>query len=230
MFRSFQIIIREFRRSLLKLLHIHDLVRFLLARCCGSISCCVGICCRECSWLGVRRTVLSVLKCLKWKLYRWVCWLIVETIWYWNYASFLSPKIVFTWLFLTTCKPKSGWFAYISFCLSDGINLWGRLLLMFPIMPWLIILEICKVHSISPFLVGVILSSTHLRQCFHQCTYLLLHRLFPPGADWVLRFKRYVHMYICTSGCDSEFVQSDDTCGGRAPVDVNTNGRGLDYY
>jgi len=28
MFRSFQIIIREFRRSLLKLLHIHDLVRF----------------------------------------------------------------------------------------------------------------------------------------------------------------------------------------------------------
>ena len=28
MFRSFQIIIREFRRSLLKLLRIHDLVRF----------------------------------------------------------------------------------------------------------------------------------------------------------------------------------------------------------
>jgi len=28
MFRSFQIIISEFRRSLLKLLHIHDLVRF----------------------------------------------------------------------------------------------------------------------------------------------------------------------------------------------------------
>ena len=28
MFRSFQIIIREFRRSLLKLLHIHNLVRF----------------------------------------------------------------------------------------------------------------------------------------------------------------------------------------------------------
>jgi len=28
MFRSFQIIIREFRHSLLKLLHIHDLVRF----------------------------------------------------------------------------------------------------------------------------------------------------------------------------------------------------------
>ena len=27
MFRSFHIIIREFRRSLLKLLHIHDLVR-----------------------------------------------------------------------------------------------------------------------------------------------------------------------------------------------------------
>jgi len=29
MFRPFQIIIKEFRRSLLKLLHIHDLVRFL---------------------------------------------------------------------------------------------------------------------------------------------------------------------------------------------------------
>jgi len=28
MFRSFQFIIREFRRSLLKLLHIYDLVRF----------------------------------------------------------------------------------------------------------------------------------------------------------------------------------------------------------
>ena len=28
MFRSFQIIIREFHRSLLKLLHIHDLVRY----------------------------------------------------------------------------------------------------------------------------------------------------------------------------------------------------------
>jgi len=28
MFRPFQIIIKKFRRSLLKLLHIHDLVRF----------------------------------------------------------------------------------------------------------------------------------------------------------------------------------------------------------
>ena len=27
--------------------------------CCGSISCCVGICCRECSWLGVRRMLRS---------------------------------------------------------------------------------------------------------------------------------------------------------------------------
>jgi len=26
--------------------------------CCGSISCCVGICFRECSWLGVRRKLL----------------------------------------------------------------------------------------------------------------------------------------------------------------------------
>jgi len=32
MFRSFQIIIREFRRSLLKLLHIHDLVRSSIRR------------------------------------------------------------------------------------------------------------------------------------------------------------------------------------------------------
>jgi len=30
MFRSFQTIIREFRRSFLKLLHIHDLVRCLV--------------------------------------------------------------------------------------------------------------------------------------------------------------------------------------------------------
>jgi len=29
MFRSLQIIIKEFRRSLLKLLHIHDLLRFV---------------------------------------------------------------------------------------------------------------------------------------------------------------------------------------------------------
>ena len=60
MFRSFQIIIREFRRSLLKLLHIHDLVRF----------------CKQ----GVVAVVLSVLKCFKWKLYRCICWLIVEVI------------------------------------------------------------------------------------------------------------------------------------------------------
>jgi hypothetical protein len=30
-------------------------------------------------------------------------------------------------------------------------------------------------------------------------------------------------------GYNSEFVQSDDKCG-IAPVDINTNGRGLDYY
>jgi len=28
---------------------------FLQTRCCGSMSCCVGMCCRESSWLGVRR-------------------------------------------------------------------------------------------------------------------------------------------------------------------------------
>jgi len=30
--------------------------------CCGSISCCVGICCRECSWLGVRRMLLRSIR------------------------------------------------------------------------------------------------------------------------------------------------------------------------
>ena len=40
MFRSFQIIIREFRRSFLKLLHIQDLVRFFV---------------NKVLWLGVRR-------------------------------------------------------------------------------------------------------------------------------------------------------------------------------
>jgi len=59
MFRSFHIIIREFRCSLLKLLYIHDLVRFFKTRCCGSISCCVGTSCTECSWLGVRRILRS---------------------------------------------------------------------------------------------------------------------------------------------------------------------------
>jgi hypothetical protein len=36
--------------------------------------------------------------------------------------------------------------------------------------------------------------------------------------------------FICTLGCNSEFVRSDDKCGVRAPEDINTNGRGLDYY
>jgi len=48
MFRSFQIIIREFRRSLLKLLHIHDLIRF-----CKVV---------QCSWLGVRRMLSSSIR------------------------------------------------------------------------------------------------------------------------------------------------------------------------
>jgi len=61
MFRAFQIIIREFRLSLLKLLHIHDLLRFCKQGFgCGSISCCVGICCRECIWLGVRRMLRTI--------------------------------------------------------------------------------------------------------------------------------------------------------------------------
>jgi len=32
---------------------------FLQTRCCGSMSCCVGMCCRECSWLGVRRMLYN---------------------------------------------------------------------------------------------------------------------------------------------------------------------------
>jgi len=32
---------------------------FLWTRCCGSISCCVQICCRECSWLGVLSSIRS---------------------------------------------------------------------------------------------------------------------------------------------------------------------------
>ena len=63
MFRSFQINIREFRRSLLKLLHIHDLVRFCKQSVVAAyLSCCVGICCRECNWLGVRRMLRSSIR------------------------------------------------------------------------------------------------------------------------------------------------------------------------
>ena len=51
MFRSCQIIIRELYYN------IHNLIRFLQTRCCGSMSCCVGMCCRESSWLGVRRVL-----------------------------------------------------------------------------------------------------------------------------------------------------------------------------
>ena len=61
MFRSFQIINRQFRRSLLKLLHIHDLVRFCKQGVLAA-SCCVGICCRECSWRGVRRMLRSSIR------------------------------------------------------------------------------------------------------------------------------------------------------------------------
>jgi len=55
MLRSFQIIIREFRRSFLKLLHIHDLVRFCKQGVVAAYHVVYEICCRECSWLGVRR-------------------------------------------------------------------------------------------------------------------------------------------------------------------------------
>jgi len=95
-------------------------------------------------------------------------------------------------------------------------------------MPWLIILEIYKEHSISLLLVGVILSSTHLRQCFYQCTVRICCFIaFPPKQ---IGYSVLKDASICTLGCDSEFVQSDDKCGGRAAVDINTNGRGLDYY
>jgi len=60
MFRSYQIIIREFCCFLLKLYYnIHNLIRLCKTMCCGSISCCVGMCCRECSWLGVCRVLRS---------------------------------------------------------------------------------------------------------------------------------------------------------------------------
>jgi len=56
MFRSFQIIIREFRRSLLKLLHIHDLVHFYKQGVVAAYHV-VWESVVECSWLGVRRMV-----------------------------------------------------------------------------------------------------------------------------------------------------------------------------
>ena len=52
---------------------------FLQTRCCGSISCCVGICCRECSWLGVRRTdsyttwYAATTPCLQKRTKSWIC-------------------------------------------------------------------------------------------------------------------------------------------------------------
>jgi len=65
MFRSCQIIIRELLCcSLLKLYYnIHNLIRFLQTRCCGSMSCCVGMCCRENSpsLRGIRRTPSQLL-------------------------------------------------------------------------------------------------------------------------------------------------------------------------
>jgi len=54
MFRSFQIIIREFRLSLLNLLHIHDLVRFCEQGVVAAYHV-VWECVVE-QWLGVRRT------------------------------------------------------------------------------------------------------------------------------------------------------------------------------
>ena len=57
MFRSFQFIIIEFRRSLLKLLHVQDLVRFCKQGVVAA--CCLGICCRESIWLDVRRMLVT---------------------------------------------------------------------------------------------------------------------------------------------------------------------------
>ena len=46
---------------MLKLLHSHDLVRFCKQSVVAAyLSCCVGICCRECSWLGVRRKPIQL--------------------------------------------------------------------------------------------------------------------------------------------------------------------------
>jgi len=36
----------------------------LQTRCCGSMSCCVGMCCIESSWLGVRRMLHSMSCCV----------------------------------------------------------------------------------------------------------------------------------------------------------------------
>ena len=54
MFRSCQIITRELCCSLLKLYYnIHNLIRFCKQGVVAA--CCVGMCCRESSWLGMRR-------------------------------------------------------------------------------------------------------------------------------------------------------------------------------
>jgi len=58
MFGSFQIIIRELRRSLLKLLHIHDLVSFCKQGVLAAYHV-VWESVVECSWLGVRRMLRS---------------------------------------------------------------------------------------------------------------------------------------------------------------------------
>jgi len=63
MFRSFQIIIREFLRSLLKLLHIHDLVRFCKQDVVAAYHV-VWKCVVE-QWLGVRRMLPSQLHSLQ---------------------------------------------------------------------------------------------------------------------------------------------------------------------
>jgi len=48
--------------SLAKFITYSRFTSFLTTRCCGSISCCVGICCRECSWLGVRLMLLRSIR------------------------------------------------------------------------------------------------------------------------------------------------------------------------
>ena len=126
MFRSFQIIIREFRLSLLKLLHIHDLVRFCKQGVVAAYHVVLRSSIRRTPsqlhsvqqiptqhdmlpqhrvyknelnreyiitlakndetpwwWSGKIETCRSgfkCFKCFKWKLYRYICWLIVEVI------------------------------------------------------------------------------------------------------------------------------------------------------
>jgi len=82
MFRSYQIVIRELCSFAKVILHYSQFNSYLQTRCCGSISCCVGMCCgtmARCAsydahlarnkspwwWCDKMETCRRVLKCLK---------------------------------------------------------------------------------------------------------------------------------------------------------------------